>query len=174
MAAGLAFLGSFCFFQAAYPYHLIRREQLNLFLYDGDYLAETYRGTGWLARFAADFLEQFFHLPVAGPLIVALLLTAVGWAAYKICRHFMGLWPSLAVGTLFFAGSFLRETGNLYQTRYTLVVLGFLLLILLAIQFRKTWLRAVAAAAFLAAGAWALGSPYHPDYAVIATIWPWP
>ena len=76
----------------------------------------------------------------------------------------MGLWPSLAVGTLFFAGSFLRETGNLYQTRYTLVVLGFLLLILLALQFRKTWLRAVAAAAFLAAGAWALGSPYHPDY----------
>ena len=162
--AGLAFLGSFCFFQAAYPYHLIRREQLNLFLYDGDYLAEIYRGTGWLARFAADFLEQFFHLPVAGPLIVALLLTAVGWAACKICRHFMGLWPSLAVGTLFFAGSFLRETGNLYQTRYTLVVLGFLLLILLALQFRKTWLQAVAAAAFLAAGAWALGSPYHPDY----------
>jgi peptide subunit release factor RF-3 len=29
VAAGLAFLGSFCFFQAAYPYHLIRREQLN-------------------------------------------------------------------------------------------------------------------------------------------------
>ena len=164
VVAGLAFLGSFCFFQAAYPYHLIRREQLNLFLYDGDYLAETYRGTGWLARFAADFLEQFFHLPVAGPLIVALLLTAIGWATFKICRHFMGQWPSLAVGTLFFAWSFLRETGNLYQTRYTLVVLGFLLLILLALRFRKVWARAVAAVAFLAAGAWALGSPYHPDY----------
>ena len=164
VAAALAFLGSFCFFQFAYPYHLIRREQLNLFLFDGDYIADTYRGTGWLARFVADFLEQFFHLPVAGPLVVALLLTAIGFVAYRICRHFMGRWPSLAVATLFFAWSFLRETGNLYQTRYTLVVLGFLSLILLAFQFRKAWARAVAAVALLAAGAWALGSPYHPDY----------
>ena len=78
LAAGLAFLSSFCFFQFAYPYHLIKREQANLFVYDGDYIAETYRGMGWLARFIADFLEQFFHLPVAGPLIVALLVTGIG------------------------------------------------------------------------------------------------
>ena len=164
MAAALAFLGSFCFFQFAYPYHLMRREQLNLFLFDGDYISQTYRGTGWLVRFVADFLEQFFHLPVAGPLIVALILTAIGWAVFKICRRFMGMWPSLAVGILFFAWSFLREMGNLYQTRYTLVVLGFLTLVLLALQLRKVWLQATAAAVFLAAGAWALGSPYHPDY----------
>ena len=164
LAAALAFLGSFCFFQFAYPYHLMRREQLNLFLFDGDYISQTYRGTGWLVRFVADFLEQFFHLPVAGPLIVALILTAIGWAVFKICRRYMGMWPSLAVGILFFAWSFLREMGNLYQTRYTLVVLGFLTLVLLALQFRKASLQAVAAAAFAAAGIWALGSPYHPDY----------
>ena len=164
LAAALAFLGSFCFFQFAYPYHLMRREQLNLFLFDGDYISQTYRGTGWLVRFVADFLEQFFHLPVAGPLIVALILTAIGWAVFKICRRFMGMWPSLAVGILFFAWSFLREMGNLYQTRYTLVVLGFLTLVLLALQLRKVWLQATAAAVFLAAGAWALGSPYHADY----------
>ena len=163
-AAALAFLGTFCFFQAAYPYHLMRREQLNLFLFDRDYVAETYRGTGWLARFAADFLEQFFHLPVAGPLIVALLLTAVGWAVYRICRHWTGRGPSLAVSALVFAWSFLRETGNLYQTRYTVVVLGYLCLLLLALRFRKAWLQAVVAAVFLAASAWALGAPYHPDY----------
>ena len=90
----------------------MRREQLNLFLFDGDYISQTYRGTGWLVRFVADFLEQFFHLPVAGPLIVALVLTAIGWAAFKICRRFMGMWPSLAVGLLFFAWSFLREMGS--------------------------------------------------------------
>ena len=55
----------------------MRREQLNLFLFDGDYISQTYRGTGWLVRFVADFLEQFFHLPVAGPLIVALVLTVL-------------------------------------------------------------------------------------------------
>ena len=164
LAAALAFVGSFCFFQFAYPYHLARREQLNLFVFDGDYISRTYRGTGWLARFAADFLEQFFHLPVVAPLIVALLLVAIGYVAFRICRKFMGVWPSLAVGTLFFAWSFMRETGNLYQTRYTLVTLGFLSLILLALQFRKAWLRPVAAVVFVAAGAWLLGSPFHKDY----------
>ena len=164
MAAALAFAGSLCFFQFAYPYHLVRREQLNLFVFDGDYIAGTYRGTGWLARFTADFLEQFFHLPVAGPLIMALLLTAIGYVVFRICRHFLGRWPSLAVATLFFAWSFLRETGNVYQTRYTVAVLGFLALILLALQFRKGWLKAVAAVAFTAAGVWMLGAPVHPDY----------
>ena len=164
LAAALAFLGSFCFFQSAYPYHLARREQLNLFVYDGEYLARTYRGTGWLARFVSDFLEQFFHLPVIGPLIVALVLTGIGFVAYRICRRFLGRWPSLAVGALFFAWSFMRETGNVYQTRYTVAVLGFLSLILAACRFGKAWLRPVAAAVFLAAGWWMLGSPYHPDY----------
>jgi len=164
LAAALAFLGSFCFFQFAYPYHLARREQLNLFLFDGDYMARTYQGTGWLSRFVSDFLEQFFHLPVAGPLVVALLLTGIGYVAFRICRKFMGFWPSLAVGALFFAWSFMRETGNLYQTRYTLVTLGYLSLILLALRFRKVWLRPVAAVVFLAAGVWLLGSPYHADY----------
>lgn len=164
VAAALAFVGSLCFFRFVYPYHLVRREQLNLFVFDGDYIAGTYRGTGWLARFAADFLEQFFHLSLAGPLIVALLLTAIGFVAYRICRHFLGRWLSLTVAALFFAWSFLRETGNVYQTRYTVAVLGFLTLLLLALQFRKRWLQAVAAVVFAAAGIWMLGSPVHPVY----------
>ena len=164
LAAALAFVGSFCFFQFAYSYHLARREQLNLFVFDGDYIVQNYRGIAAPVRFAADFLEQFFHLPVVAPLIVALLLVGIGYVAYKICGKFKGILPSLAVGTLFFAWSFMREMGNLYQTRYTLVVLGYLSLVLLALQFRKAWLRPVAAVAFLAAGIWLLGSPYHKDY----------
>jgi len=34
---GLALIVAFCFFQFAYPYHLMRREQMNLFMFDGDY-----------------------------------------------------------------------------------------------------------------------------------------
>ncbi len=67
MVAGVGFLASFCFFLFAYPYHLMRREQLNLFLYDWDYIGRTYRGVGWLARLCCDFLEQFFHLPAGDP-----------------------------------------------------------------------------------------------------------
>ena len=164
LAATLGFLGAFAFFQFAYPYHLIRREQLNLFVFDGDYISQTYRGAGWLARFVTDFLEQFFHLPVAGPVIVALLVTAIGAVVYRISRHFLGKWPSLAIAAIFFAWAFLRETGNLYMTRYTVVVLGYLSLVLAALQFKKTWLRPVAAILFVGIGLWVLGTPYHKHY----------
>ena len=141
IASVLAFLAAYGFFQFAYPYHLMRREQMTLFLFDSDYIRQTYRGSGWLARFVCDFLDQFFHLPVVGPLVVALLLTAIGVVTYRIVRRFLGEWPSLAVAALVFAWSFLRETENLYSTRYTLVVLGYLALLLLALQPRKGWLR---------------------------------
>ena len=163
-ATALAFLGSWGFFLFAYPYHLMRREQMNLFLFDADYIRQTYRGAGWLARFLTDFLEQFFLFPIPASLIVALLLTGIGVVVYRICRHFLGMWPSLGIAALFFIWSFLRETGNLYQTRYTLVVLGYLSLLLLALQCKKAWLKAVSAVVLLAAGAWALGTPFHRHY----------
>ena len=50
VATALAFLAAYGFFQFAYPYHLVRREQMTLFVYDWDYLTQTYRGAGWLAR----------------------------------------------------------------------------------------------------------------------------
>ena len=164
VATALAFLAAYGFFQFAYPYHLVRREEMTLFVYDWDYLTQTYRGAGWFARLFSDFLEQFFHLPVAGPLIVALLLTGIGVVVYRICRHFLGRWPSLGIAAAFYAWSFLRETGNLYITRYTVVMLAYLALILLALQCKRVWLRPVAAVALLAAGAWFLGSPFHQYY----------
>ena len=163
MAAG-AFLAAFGFFFLAYPYHLMRREQMTLFVYDWDYIRQTYRGGEWLSRFACDFLDQFFHLPTVGPLIVALLLTGIGYVVYRICRHFLGQGLSLGVAALFYAWSFLRETENLYSTRYTLVVLGYLALVLAALQLKKLWMKPVACLLFLAFGAWALGAPAHKYY----------
>ena len=164
LASALAFLAAYGFFQFAYPYHLVRREQMTLFVYDWDYITQTYRGAGWFARFFSDFLEQFFHLPVVGPLVVALLLTGIGAVAYRICRHFLGQWPSFGIAAAFYAWSFLRETGNLYITRYTVVMLAYLALVLLALQCRRVWQRPVAAVALVAAGAWFLGSPFHQYY----------
>ena len=170
LAAALAFLGSWAFFCFAYSYHLMRREQMNLFLFDADYIRQTYRGAGWLVCFASDFLEQFFISSLPGSLIVALLLTGIGAVVYRICRHFMGKWPSLAVATLFFAWSFLRETGNLYQTRYTLVVLGYLSCVLLVLQCRKVWTKALAGILLLAIGSWALASPFHKHYGKLWSV----
>ena len=164
VAAVLAFLGSWSFFLFAYPYHLMRREQQNLFLFDGVHIRETYRGMGFLGRFVADFLEQFFLAAVPASLIVALLLTGIGVVVFRICRHFLGKWPSLGIATLFFAWSFLRETGNLYLTRYTVATLALLSLVLLALQFKNAWLKPVAAALLVGLGIWAFGSPVHKVY----------
>ncbi|MCR5350981.1 MAG: DUF6057 family protein [Bacteroidales bacterium] len=162
--AALACGAAWAFFQFAYPYHLVRREQVNLFLFDWDYLLQTYRGAGWLARLAGDFLEQFFHLSVVGPLLVALLLTGIGAVAYRIARWFLGRGPSLGVAALFFFWAFLRETGGFYLTRYTVAVLAYLSLILLALCCKRRWMRPVAAVLLLGSGAWALGAPFHHEY----------
>lgn len=164
LIAAIPFVVSFLFFLIAYPYHLIRREQMSLFLYDGDYIRQTYHGMGWFARMAGDFLEQFFHLPAVGPIVVALLLTAIAVVTYRIFRKFIGRWPSLAVASLMFLWSFMRETGNLYVTRYTIVVLCYLSLVLLALQFKKLWSKSVAAVLLLAIGVWSLGAPVHKNY----------
>ena len=113
-AAGLAFLVAFAFFLLAYPYHLIRREHMNLFVYDWDYIRQTYRGVGWLARFGSDFVDQFLRFPVVGPVIIALVIVGIAAAAYRICRHFLGKWPSLAISAVFYIWSFSRETENYY------------------------------------------------------------
>ena len=164
VAAVLAFLGSWSFFLFAYPYHLMRREQQNLFLFDGVHIRETYRGMGFLGRFVADFLEQFFLAAVPASLIVALLLTGIGVVVFRICRNFLGKWPSLGIATLFFAWSFLRETGNLYLTRYTVATLALLSLVLLALQFKNAWLKPMAAVLLVGFGIWAFGSPVHKVY----------
>jgi hypothetical protein len=142
----------------------MRREQMNLFMFDGDYIRQTYRGIGWLARFACDFVDQFFHLPVAGPLVIALALVGIGAAAYKICRKALGKGPSLAIAAVLFVWSFFRETENYFSTRYTLVVLGYLALLLAALSFRKVWQKIASAVILLAFGVWALGSPVQKYY----------
>ena len=164
LAAVLAFLAAYCFFQFAYPYHLIRREQMNLFLFDWDYILQTYHGSGWLVRLISDFIEQFFHLPAIGPFTVAVLLTAIGTVTYRICSKFMSQWPSLAIATAIYLWSFLRETDNLYITRYTVVFLGYILLILIALQLKKAWSKTAVAVLLLTLGVWAFGSPVHQYY----------
>jgi len=162
--AGISFLSAWSFFQFAYPYHLMRREQLDLFLYDWHCIKETYSGTGWLARFLGDFVEQFFCFPVAGPVIIALILAGTAAVTNRICRHFLRQWPSLIISAVVFLWSFLRETGNLFTTQYSLSVLGYLSLILLALQFGKKWMKLAAGVLLLGLGVFSFGSPTHKHY----------
>lgn len=166
----LTFMVLYAFFQFAYPYHLMRREQLVLFLFDRDYIRQTYVGTGWLVRLISDFFEQFFLLPVAGPVIVALLLTAIGIVTYRICLKFLGKWPSLLIAAAMLGWTFMRETGNLYSTRYTFVMLGYLAIVLAALQFKRHILKAAAFIPMLCFGLWSLGSPFHENYGLAWSV----
>lgn len=160
----LAFLATFVFFQFAYPYHLIRREQMNLFLFDWDYIRQTYSGIGWLARFVTDFLEQFFHLPLAGPLTLSFLLTAIGVCTFRIGRCLVSEKLSSVVAMLVFFWSFMRETGNLYMTQYTVAVLLYLLIVLFILHFRNAMLLYMSLLPAILLGVWAIGSPVDSKY----------
>lgn len=165
-----AFIVAFAFFQFAYPYHLIRREQMNLFLFDWDYLNQTYHGIGWLVRIISDFLEQFFHLQVVGPFVIAALLSTIGFVTYRICLKFCSRSSALVTASLFFLWSFFRETGNLYMTRYTLSVLGYLSLILIILHFIKYKFWPLTAFLSFPLGIWLLGAPVQKDYGKFLSI----
>ena len=170
IATVLAFLTAYGFFQFAYPYHLMRREQMTLFLYDWDYIRQTYKGIGWLVRLVSDFLQQFFHLPVVGPLVIASALTVIAVTVYRICSRYLSQRASLIIAAVCFIWSFLRETGNLYTTRYTLVVLGYLIVVLLSLKFKKTWSKAFGAVVLAAFAVWSLGSPVHRHYGKLCSV----
>lgn len=164
IASCTAFLGAFAYFLTAYPYHLMRREQLDLFVYDWQYICETYKGIGLLSRMAGDFIDQFFFFPVIGPAIVALILTAIGSVVYKISRNWLGKWASIGIAFVFFAWSFMRETENLYLTQYSFTTLAYLSLVLATIKLCKNWKTGVCAVLLVAVSIPLLGRPYHKDW----------
>ena len=159
-----AFLTAFAFFALAYPYHLMRREQLTLFIYDLPHIIRTYGGAGCFSAFLGDFAEQFFCFRAAGPLVISLLLTAIGVLSYRICRSFAGRKLSFIIALLVYAWSFLRETETIFVTRYTIAVAGYLLCIYAALSFRKPLARFCALPLFLLLGVGLFGSLYHRDY----------
>lgn len=142
----------------------MRREQLTLFLYDLPYIFRTYKGTGFASRFLSDFLEQFFCLKAAGPIIVSALLTAIGALAYKISRSFAGKKVSFAIAFVIWLWSLLRETETIYMTQYTVAVAGYLLCIYAALRFKKTAMKIGSLLVFVAFGFWLFGNPYHQNY----------
>lgn len=163
LLAATALIASFGFFQFLYPYHLMRREQLSIFLYDWDYIIRTYKGFGGAARFVGDFLTQFFYYPVAGPLIVSLILTCIAIVSYKISRKFLGSGLSTVMAALVTCWSFMRECGNWYDLPYTISVLGYLSLALFCLKYCNRWIRVIGCMVPVAVGIFFLGSPYEKE-----------
>ena len=80
-------LAVFLFWRYRYPFALTYQEQLQLFLFDSDYLAERMAEPGGFARYVAEFLVQFYNGVTIGAAIIALLLMVVQRLTWRLMNN---------------------------------------------------------------------------------------
>lgn len=78
----------FVFWCFAYPEALAYHEEMQLFLWNGDYFLERLAEPGGMARYLAELLVQYYNNLPAGALILALLMVALQQATWLLmCRR---------------------------------------------------------------------------------------
>ena len=91
----------FLFWECRYPFALTFQEQLQLFLFDGDYFCERMAEPGGLARYVGEFLVQFYNATVIGALILAMLFMMVQRLTWRLMRcedyYYLSLIPALVL-----------------------------------------------------------------------------
>lgn len=93
LALGLAV---FLFWRLRYPFALVYQEQLQLFLFDGDYLATRLAEPGGLARYVAEFLVQFYNSVTLGSIILAVLFMLVQRLTWQLMKPVADGWYALS------------------------------------------------------------------------------
>lgn len=76
----------FLFWAFRYPFALTYQEQLQLFLFDGDYFCSRMAEPGGFARYMAEFLVQFYNGAAIGALIIAVLYMLVQRLTWLLMR----------------------------------------------------------------------------------------
>ena len=82
----------FLFWSYRYPFALTYQEQLQLFLFDGDYFIDRLSEPGGLARYVAEFLVQFYNGVAIGAAIIAvlyMLIQRLTWRLMKVKSHYI-------------------------------------------------------------------------------------
>ena len=82
----------FLFWSYRYPFALTYQEQLQLFLFDGDYFIDRLSEPGGLARYVAEFLVQFYNGVAIGAAIIAvlyMLIQRLTWRLMKVNSHYI-------------------------------------------------------------------------------------
>lgn len=127
MALGV--VATFLFFQLYYPYHLLHREQVSLFLYSQEFILDRLMQLGGISILGGEFLTQFFYFIGGGATVVTLLLLGVGILCYQALRRFMGHWMALILSV----AVCLWEGGRLCIVNYplasTLSLMGIFIII---------------------------------------------
>lgn len=165
----------FLFFFWRMPYHLFHKEQTQLFLCNGVFVADYFRHPASLARLAGDYLTQYYYYIGAGPLILALAVGAWGLVVRALLRPWLHGWAWMAAlaAVAWEAG---RQSALTYPLSGTLSLAGAGCVLLLC---RRSWRRGRAsgrglpgrcllAAFLLAAGWWLFGCG---EWKV---LWYWP
>lgn len=88
----LSGLGVFAFWRFGHPEALSCAEELQLFLFNADYLAERLAFPGGLAAYAGEFVTQFFSLLTLGAALQAALLVALQRLTWLAMRRAEGLY----------------------------------------------------------------------------------
>ena len=76
------------FWAVPYVSGLCFQEQLQMFLFDGNYFLERIVLPGGLADYVSEFLVQFYYMPVLGAAIVALLLMGIQGMTWALMRQY--------------------------------------------------------------------------------------
>jgi hypothetical protein len=79
-------VAAFLFFGLAYPHHLHYQEQLQLFLFDGNYVCDVVSRPGGVADLLGRFCTQFFLFAWVGAAIIAVLLSAVQLLTFRLAK----------------------------------------------------------------------------------------
>lgn len=147
----------FAFFYFCYPYHLMHREQISLFLCDSGYLDSYFSRPAWLAQMCGDFLTQLFYYIGAGPAILALLTAAIWISATVDTRSFLPAPAAVCVSTLLTLWCAARELDTVSSLSGTLAILIPLLLFPALPHIRREMARYCAGLALMALSYWLAG-----------------
>lgn len=97
---------------------LMYREQQQIFLWDGDYIAGLLKQVGGFATLASQFLVQFFHLPWAGAVITSILTSLTGfmlWLSIARIKKNSIIWVALTLFASYMEGIYLLEMDFHYE-----------------------------------------------------------
>lgn len=145
-------VGVFCYWLIANPQLLLFREGMQLFLCNGDYLAERLGVPGGLAQYLGEALVQLFLTPANGAACYALLFVAEGWLTARLLpesrwRYAASLVPPVALW-------WLSTVPTVPMTLTVAIVLTMTLMALASKDHRRS---ALYTAVFTPIGYWALG-----------------
>ena len=148
----------FCFWMFELPFLMAAREQVQLFLWNSDYLMERLAVPGGLAQYLGEFIVQFFVKNVYGALWYAVLFVAVQLLTWQLMRSKQRTAKSSWIYLLSFIPSvilwYLACNPKIPMTPIVAVLLTLVLMNLLPKHQKACW---IAAFAMIPIGYWLLG-----------------